>query len=99
MSSPPFTPFNFLTSNDRHGKVLGSGDNLGQVTGQQNNGVKESRVWGSDKDRGLKARGPLAPNADPEEAQQKKEQTAQAQHPVVAHGPARARLVISGGSR
>lgn len=96
----PLSPtlFNSLTSNDGHRKVLGSGDNLGKVTGQQNNGVEESRVGGSNEDRSLKARGPLATNTDPEEAQQEKEQAAQAQHPIVAHSPARARSVISGGS-
>jgi len=72
-------------SNDRHGKVLSSGHNLGQVTGQQNNGVKESRVGSGNKDRGLKARGPLSPNANSKETQQEKEQAAEAQHPVVAH--------------
>lgn len=72
-------------SNDRHRKVLSSGYNLGQVAGQQNNGVKESRVGGGNKDRGLKARGPLAPNTNPEEAQQEKEQAAEAQYAVVAH--------------
>lgn len=36
----------------------------------------------------MKARGPLAPNANSKEAQQEKEQAAEAQHPVVAHSPA-----------
>lgn len=72
-------------SNYRHGKVLGSGHNLGQVTGQQNDGVKESGVGSSNKDRGLKARGPLAPDTNSKEAQQEKEQAAEAQHPIVAH--------------
>lgn len=36
----------------------------------------------------MKASGPLAPNSDPEETQQEKEQTAEAQHPIVAYGPA-----------
>lgn len=84
----PIYPLNSLTSNDRHRKVLSSGHNLGQVTGQKNNGVKESRVGGGNKDRGLEARGPLAPNTNPEEAQEEKEQAAEAQHPVVAHSPA-----------
>lgn len=94
--APPFKVLHILTSNDRHRKVFSSGHNLGQVTRQQNNGVKESGMGGSDKDRGLEARGPLAPNTNPEEAQQEKEQAAQAQYPVVAHSPARARLGISG---
>lgn len=74
----PSPALNALTSNDRNGKVLSSGHNFGQVTGQQNNGVKESGVWGSNKDRGLKARGSLAANPNPEEAQQEKKQAAQA---------------------
>lgn len=45
-------------------------------------------MGGGNKDRGLEARGPLAPNTDPEEAQEEKEQAAEAQHPVVAHCPA-----------
>lgn len=45
-------------------------------------------MGGSNKDRGLEARGPLAPNTNPKEAQEKKEQAAEAQHPVVAHSPA-----------
>lgn len=88
LSPLPFTPLNSLTSNNRHRKVLSSGHNLGQVTGQQDNGVKESRVGGGNKDRGLEARCLLAPNTNPEEAQEEKEQAAEAQHPVVAHSPA-----------
>lgn len=42
-------------------------------------------MGGGNKDRGLKARGPLAPNTNPEEAQQEEEQAAEAQYPVVAH--------------
>lgn len=72
-------------SNDGNGKVLSSRHNLGQVTGQQNNGVKESRVRGGNQDRRLKARGPLASNSNPEETQQEKEQAAEAQHPMMAH--------------
>lgn len=45
-------------------------------------------MGGGNKDRGLKARGPLAPNTNPEEAQQEKEQAAEAQYAVVAHSPA-----------
>lgn len=45
-------------------------------------------MGGGNKDRGLEARGPLAPNTNPEEAQEEKEQAAEAQHPVVAHSPA-----------
>ena len=44
---------------------------------------------GSNQDGSLKARGPLAPNSNPEETEQEKEQAAEAQHPVVAHSPAR----------
>lgn len=65
----PLSPTNSLTSDDRHREVLSSGHDLGQVTGQQDNGVKESGMGGSNKDWGLKAGGPLAPNTNPEEAQ------------------------------
>lgn len=45
-------------------------------------------MGGGNKDRGLKARGPLTPNTNPEEAQKEKEQAAEAQYSVVAHSPA-----------
>lgn len=44
---------------------------------------------GSNQDGSLKAGGPLAPNSNPEETKQEKEQAAKAQHPIVAHSPAR----------
>lgn len=40
------------------------------------------------KNRRLKAGGSLASNSNPKEAQQEKEQAAEAEHPIVAHSPA-----------
>lgn len=45
-------------------------------------------MGGGNKDRGLKARGPLTPNTNPEEAQKEKEQAAEAQYSVVTNRPA-----------
>lgn len=67
----------FLTSNDWHVEVLSSRYHLGEIAGQQDNRVKEGRVWSSYQDGRLEPRCPLSAYPYSHEAQQEEHQAAQ----------------------
>lgn len=66
-----------LTSNDRHVEVLSARHDFGQIAGQQDNGVKEGRVWGSHQDRCLEPGCHLTSHPYLQEAQQEEHQAAE----------------------